>query len=182
MKRYQKPIWILILGMAAFVVACVTVNIYFPAEKVESVAGEIVDEIRGQEGSEEETSLNNTMKFFFQETVLALSPSMAWAEEVTTVTNPTIRATKQRMKNRYSQMKPYFQKRLFTEGDNGYVILGDTSGLGLKEKRDLKGLMDAENNDRETLYAEVAKALKIDASQINKIEKIFAKQWQESVR
>ena len=30
------------------ILACVTINIYFPAEKVEAVAGEIVNEVRGQ--------------------------------------------------------------------------------------------------------------------------------------
>ena len=39
------------LAMAVVVLAigaCVTINIYFPAEKVESVAGEIVQDIRGE--------------------------------------------------------------------------------------------------------------------------------------
>jgi hypothetical protein len=57
--------------------------------------------------------------------------------------------------------------------------MGNTGGLGLKEKRDLKGLVDSENKDRATLYKEVAKALKIDPSQINRIEKIFAAEWQK---
>ena len=52
----------------------------------------------------------------------------------------------------------------------------------MKEKRDLKSLVEAENRYRKQLYAEVAKALKIDASQINKVAEIFAKEWQKSVR
>lgn len=47
MRRHVKPIWVLILCMAIFIFACVTINIYFPAEKVESVAGDIVNDIRG---------------------------------------------------------------------------------------------------------------------------------------
>ena len=46
-------------------------------------------------------------------------------------------------------------------------------------------LVDAENRDRKTLYVEVAKALKvhpIDSAQIDKVAKIFAKEWQKSVR
>jgi len=54
--------------------------------------------------------------------------------------------------------------------------------LGLKEKRDLNNLVTAENNDRKTLYEEVAKALKIDPGQIGKVAEIFAKEWQRSVK
>jgi hypothetical protein len=168
-----------------YILACVTINIYFPAEKVESVAGEIVNDIRGPKEGEKEQSPSGDKSSMLRETLIALSPSSAWAEEVTTVSNPTIRALKQRMRSRYAQMKPYYKKRMFKEGDNGYVSLGNTSGLGLKEKRDLKSLVAAENSDRKKLYAEVAKALKItplDATQINKVAQIFAKEWQKSLR
>ena len=57
-----------------------------------------------------------------------------------------------------------------------------SNGLGLKEQRDLRSLLDAENRDRQVLYQEVAKALKIEASQIDRIAQIFAKEWQKSVR
>ena len=182
MKRHRKVLWATILCTIIYVFACVTVNIYFPAEKVESVAGEIVNDIRGQKGGEEEKSQESDKSSLSQQIFQALSPSSAWAEEATTVSNPTIRALKQSMKTRYNQMKPYYQKGMLKEGNNGYVSLGNISGLGLKEKRNLNGLVDAENKDRKTLYAEVAKALKIDPSQTNRVAETFAKEWQESVR
>jgi hypothetical protein len=107
---------------------------------------------------------------------------LAYADEVTSVANPTIRALKEKMKDRYPNMKPYYKKGMLKEGDNGYVSLGDTKGLGLKEKRDLNSLIDAENKDRKQLYEEIAKALKIEPGQINKIAEIFAKEWQKPVR
>lgn len=185
MKTVRKPLWAALFCAFLFTLACVTINIYFPAEKVESVAGDIVEDIRGQRGGEKEKPAGNDKSSFLQDTLLALSASSAWAEEVTTVSNPTIRALKQSMKDRYSQMKAYYQRGVLKEGNDGYVSLGDTSGLGLKEKRDLNALVDAENKDRQTLYVEVAKALKIhpiDATQINRVAEIFAKEWQKSVR
>jgi hypothetical protein len=184
MKRHVRPVWVLILGTAIFIFACVTINIYFPAEKVESVAGDIVNDIRGP-GGEEEKPPGKDKSSLLQKTMLALTPSPAWAQEVTEVSNPTIRSLKQRMRSRYNQMKPYYQKGMLKEGNNGYVSLGKTSGLGLKEKRDLNALVEAENKDRKTLYVEVAKALKvhpIDSAQIDRVAKIFAKEWQKSVR
>ena len=182
MKRHRKPFWMVILGMMIFVFACVTVNIYFPAEKVESVAGEIVNDIRGPSGGGKEQPQKNDKSSFFREILVALSPSLAWAQDATTVSNPTIRALKQQMKSRYGQMKTYYQKGALKEGNDGYVSLGNTKGLGLKEKRNLKSLVGAENKDRKTLYGEVAKALKIDPSQTNRVAETFAKEWQESVR
>ena len=168
-----------IFSFSLLVFACVTINIYFPAEKVESVAGEIVDEIRNRKPGEKDSRLNDPEKSFAQVIRSALWPSLAWAQDVKEVSNPTIRALKQKMKDRYAQLKPFYQKGILKEGNNGYVSIGNTKGLNLKQQRDLKNLVNAENGDRKTLYAEVAKALKIDASQINKVAEIFAKEWQK---
>ena len=178
MKGRRKPLWIVVFSMILFTFACVTINIYFPAEKVQSVAGEIVNDIRGPG---EETPPAKDKTSLFRRTLLALAPSPAWAQDATTVSNPTIRALKAKLKGRFAQMKPYYQKGALKEGNDGYVTMGNVGGLGLKEKRDLKGLVDAENNDRAALYREVAKALKIDPSQINRIAEIFAKEWQRSL-
>ena len=179
MKKFHKPLWVVSICVGLSVFACVTINIYFPAEKVESVAGEIVNEIRGKKAEE---GLNKEGNSLLQQIMRALAPSTAWAQDVTNVSNPTIRALKSNMKARFAQMKPFYQKGALTEGGNGYVSLGNTGDLGLKEKRDLKALVDAENGDRQTLYGEVAKALKIDPGQIDKIAEIFAKEWQKPVR
>jgi uncharacterized protein YdbL (DUF1318 family) len=79
-------------------------------------------------------------------------------------------------------MKPYYDKGILSEGADGYVSIGDTGSLDLREKRDLKALVEAENQTRKALYQEVAKALDIDPSQVDRIAKIFAKEWQKSVR
>jgi uncharacterized protein YdbL (DUF1318 family) len=86
------------------------------------------------------------------------------------------------MKGRFQALAPYYQKGALNEMDNGYLSAVDAGGLSLKEKRDLNGLVDAENGDRKTLYAEVAKALKIDPSQTGRIAGIFAKEWKKPVR
>lgn len=179
MKRHAKPLLAVTISIMLCILACVTINIYFPAEKVESVAGEIVGDIRGNEADGQEEPLKKEQSSLLRSTVLALTCSVAWAEEATTVSNPTIRALKEQMKTRYSQLKPYYQQGRLVEGDDGYLSQGNTEGLSLKEKRDLNGLVDAENKDRKTLYNEVAKALEIDSSQVNRIAEIFAREWQK---
>jgi uncharacterized protein YdbL (DUF1318 family) len=178
MKRNRRTRWIVLFCLLGFVVACVTINIYFPAEKVESVADEIVKDVRGSG----ETPSKGDKTSLWRLRLLALLDSSAWAEDATSVSNPTIRALKEKLKSNYQQMKPFYQKGMVKEGSDGYVSATNTGGLNLKEKRDLNSLVDAENQYRRQLYGEVARALKIDPSQINKVAEIFAKEWQKSVR
>jgi hypothetical protein len=179
MKQWLKKFRTLIFGITIFTFACVTINIYFPAEKVESVAGEIVKDIRGEEKEKQEKGDKTS---FWRNMLSGLRSNTAWADEATTVSNPTIRALKDRMKANYQQMKPFYAKGAVVENNNGYVSLGNTQSLDIKEKRDLNALVTAENSMRKQLYEEVAKALKIDASQVGRIGEVFAKEWQKPTR
>jgi len=181
MNTYRRVLWITTSIFLSLIVACVTINIYFPAEKVESVAGEIVDEIRGQTPDGKESLFWKGKGLHVRETLMGLACPRAWADELT-VSNPTIRGLKARMKARYAQMRPFYEQGMLREGNDGYLSLGNAAGLGLKEKRDLNTLVSAENSDRRQLYSEVAKALKIDPSQVNRVAEIFAKEWQKPVR
>ena len=182
MTRYLKPLGVLACFTLLSILACVTVNIYFPAEKVESVAEEIVDEVRGGTSEENKESTNRTRDSLFKRALSALSCAVALAEDVTSVSNPTIRALKEQMKSRFVQLKPFYKKGLINEGSDGYVSLGNVGQLDLKNRRQLQNLAEAENKDRKRLYTEVAAALNIDGSQISRIEEIFAKEWAKSVK
>lgn len=181
MKNKRSFLWTAAMVGALTLFACVTINIYFPAEKVESVAGEIVDDIRGNMPLKEGGQSRNHHGIF-ENIGFAFAPASAWADGETTVSNPTIRSLKEKMKARFQALTPYYQKGALNEGANGYLAAVDAGGLSLKEKRDLNGLVDAENSDRRTLYAEVAKALKIEPSQVERIAEIFAKEWQKPLR
>jgi uncharacterized protein len=181
MKMFQKPVWMAAAFAMITLIACVTINIYFPAEKVGSAAQDIVNDIRGKKQSQKNSQSGSHEKFSI-EIRFSLSPDSAWAGDVTTVSNPTIRVLKEKMKARFRALKPYYEKGALKEGGNGYLSVANAARLNLKEKRDLNGLVDAENSDRKTLYSAVAKALKIDSSQIDRIARIFAKEWQKPVR
>ena len=181
MKHQKALVMAVILGLLS-IFACVTINIYFPAEEVKSVAGEIVNDIRGQDQNNSAPPPSDDQSSLFRRTLVAFFSSNAWAQDATKVSNPTIRSLKQKMKSRYATMKPYYAKGVLKEGSDGFVAPGNTGGLGLKEKRDIGALVDAENSDRKALYLEVAKAMKIDPSQVDKIAEIFAAEWKKTVR
>ncbi|MBW2303151.1 MAG: DUF1318 domain-containing protein [Deltaproteobacteria bacterium] len=182
MRGLRKTLWVGFGCSLVFLFACVTINIYFPAEEVRSVAGEIVHDIRGKGVGEEKAPQQDDKSSRLLQNLLAFAAPKAWAGEVTAVSNPTIRALKEKMKKRFNRMKPYYAKGMLKEGDDGYVSLGSLEGLGLKEKRDLKSLVNAENQDRKALYSEVAKAMNIDPGQIGKVAEIFAKEWKKSLK
>jgi len=187
MSSYTKKLGATLLFVVLIMGACVTINIYFPAEKVESVAGEIVKEVRGEKDSGKSSPADDGKSSLWEKTdktkitILSWMSSVSWAQDVTGVSNPTIRGLKEQMKRRFGQMKPYYTKGMLKEGNDGFVKAGGTTGLSLKEKRNLKGLVTAENKDRRQLYDAVAKALNIDPSQIDRVGEIFAKEWQKTV-
>ncbi len=180
MKYYHKITYTLLFFTLVFIVACVTINIYFPAEKVKSVAKDIVKDIRGGKSRSDDTAVDKTS--FLENTATLILPSIAFADDVTNVSNPIIRTLKERMKQRFYRLKPYYQKGLLKEQDNGYVKLVNTKGLNLKQKRDIKNLVKAENADRHDLYLAVARAMNISPSDVNKVARIFAEQWKKSLK
>ncbi len=161
-----------------FVLACITVNIYFPEATVKKTAEEIVDEIRQQQKKEGES--RSQLPALPGSSSFTLVPA-AFAQEATTVSTPAIRALKEAMKKRFAELKPYFAGGNIGETNKGLVDIRDEAGLNLQAKAALRKLVKDENGDRTDLYAEVAKALNIEASQIARVQKIFAESWIASV-
>jgi uncharacterized protein YdbL (DUF1318 family) len=160
-----------------FLFSCLTINIYFPEAEVQKTADEIVKEIRKseEEKKEEKKILVDRRSSFSLVTA-------AYAQEEVEVSTPKIRALKQSLKGRFQELRPFFSKGNIGETNDGSIQIRDESGLNLKEKAKLRNLVKDENNDRRNLYAEVAKALDVDPSQINRVRKIFAERWIKEAR
>ena len=159
-----------------FVLACITVNIYFPEATVKQAAAEIVDEIRKKDAEKTGEDVIKKLPSLQESAPFSLVPA-AYAQEVTNVSTPAIRALKESMKTRFAVLKPYYDGGNVGESNMGMVEIRDEAGLNLQAKAALRNLVKDENNDRTELYAEVAKALGIEASQIERIQKIFAEEW-----
>jgi uncharacterized protein YdbL (DUF1318 family) len=180
MKK-NKARFVIPLAVTTLVLACVTVNIYFPAKEVEQKAQEIVDEIRKKEPtppSPAPPSPRSSLRDFLAGFRCA---GVAFAQKEAEVSSPAIRGLKAQMKDRYPRLLPFFQKGSLGEGNKGYLELKDTGGMTLQEKREVQNLMEAENADRRTLYQEVAKSLNISPDQLLRVQRIFAEKWQQSL-
>jgi uncharacterized protein len=67
-------------------------------------------------------------------------------------------------------------------GPDGLLAIRSTDGLSLKERAEAQQLVEAENRDRESLYAEIAKANGIPKENVPRIKNIFAKSWIEQAQ
>jgi len=171
-----------VIGLAVFAatlslaLACITVNIYFPEAAVKQAASEIVDEVRQQNIKDQSQPEPVKKQTVSRNEGFSLVPA-AFAQQETTVSTPTIRALKDSLKQRFPALKPYYDAGNVGENNNGFVEVRDDSALSLKDKAALRDLVRDENNDRTKLYAEVAKALNVDPSQVGRVQKIFAQSW-----
>ncbi len=172
--RLIIPLWILSIALA-----CVTVNVYFPAKEVEKQAGDIVDDIRKKEPSPQ-TSPSGPQSSSGLFYAWVIHSGTAYAQREAEVTSPAIQALKNQIRDRFPRLVPFFQKGAIGEGRTGFLEIRDTGRLSAAEKNDLNGLVDAENRDRRALYQEVAKSLNITSDQIGKVQRIFADKWQKS--
>src|ERR671922_281397 len=165
---------------AFFISACVTVNIYFPAAAVERAAEQIVKETWGGPGEPAQAPPKpQSINRFSPLRLAALNfVGEASAQEADiNVSNPATRALKDSIKQRSNAIKPYMDRGNIGIGQDGLLRIRSTDGLNLKERAETQQLVEAENRDREALYAEIAKANNISKENLPKIKSIFAKTW-----
>ena len=178
MKRRMR---FLTMGLILFIAACVTVNIYFPAAAVQKAADEIVGDVRNIEKKDEQKpeEKQKINKLFKEPKRLSWGPSVAYAQIDIEVSTPAIRALKDSMKERFPQLKPFYDRGNIGESNMGLLETRDLTGLNLKEKADLSRLVELENKERKALYTEIMKANKFGPEVLPQIQKIFANSWRE---
>lgn len=173
--KWNKMCLVLPLWVLSLIVACVTVNVYFPAKEVERKAGDIVDDIRKMEPPPPKSPAPPQSSGDYFRARIRFG-SLAFAQQ----DSPGVNALKQQIRERFPRLLPFFQKGAVGENLSGFVELRDTATLSAAERNELKALVDAENRDRRALYQEVAKSLNITPDQIGKVQRIFADKWQNS--
>jgi uncharacterized protein YdbL (DUF1318 family) len=172
----------LMLSVMFLAVACVTVNIYFPAAEVRRDAERIVEDVYG--GLEEEngadqpgTGQESSLLMFLAD---MFGPATAHAQDVTATSNAAIRGLKQRISKNLQQLAPFLNKGNVGIDRNGYLTLRNNSGMAVSDVAKVKQLVSSDRGLRDQLYAEVARARNTD--QVNKVREIFAEMWRGQAR
>lgn len=195
----------LVLASVLFA-SCVTINVYFPAAAAERAADQIIDQVRGSPGSaapqsrppeapkEPATSLWHDrgdvpgaarphvpapLRAAAARLLEALVPAAhAQADANLDISSPEIRAITASMTARFDQLRPYFASGAAGLTEDGLVEVRDVAAVPLAERATVKRLVAEDNKDRNTLYAEIARANGHPEWEPD-IRRIFARRWVE---
>lgn len=94
------------------------------------------------------------------------------------VSDPQIRAVTASMQQRFGQLQKYFQSGVIGLTTDGLVAVRDQNAVPLAERAVVTRLVTEDNRDRETLYAELARANKHPEWEPD-IRRTFARRWVE---
>jgi len=161
------------------IVSCVTVNIYFPAAEVQKAADKIVDDVRTKGNEAQPDPVPGPSSRLDIPSSFSLGPGQAYAAVNIDISTPAIRGIKDSMKNRFPQLKPFYDRGAIGENNKGFLEAKDTAGLNLQERSQVNKLIDQENRDRAALYSEIASANKFGAELMPQVKQIFANSWRD---
>lgn len=192
--RRLLPLKLLIVALLA---ACVTVNVYFPAAAAEQAADRIIDTVTSQPGGAKpadsvtpaptKTPPNSRFAPGGSKLLLAAAaslldllvpPAQAQASPNLDVADPQIRAVTASMQQRFGALKKYFDSGIIGLTADGLVAVREQNAIALAERATVTRLVSEDNRDRETLYAELAKANKHPEWEPD-IRRTFARRWIE---
>lgn len=142
--------------------ACVTINVYFPAEAAEKAADRIILDVYGntpatpEQPAEPQGSLAPVQQLFGAVLERLVKPAHAAAD--LSVNTPAIRQLTASMETRHRTLSPYYASGAIGMTGDGRIAVRDQKLVPLAERNSVKGLVAKENSDRDALYAEMARA------------------------
>lgn len=186
MKTLHIPMSLLLL---LFVTACVTINVYFPAEAAVKAADRIILDVYGEKpevkdkpAAEEPRSLHQVPAATpVAVTILNWLVAPAHAEADISVNTPAIRQLQASMEQRHRQLASHYASGAVGMTGDGEITLRDQKLVPLKDRNSVKGLVADENRDRAALYAEIARANGHPEWEAE-IRQTFAKRWVANAR
>ena len=177
----RRPLRMLALAVPLLVASgCVpvTVNVYFPQEKIDSAAGNIEDLVRVEKGGkpappppakkdDKEGRLPASAPWL---ALLAPAPAEAQVPDLK-IRTPEVMASIESRRARLPQIQEWKGKGCLGENAQGLVEARPGQGCGPP----VGALIDAENRDRMTLYRTLLQQNSMPASELARIQAGFAK-------
>jgi uncharacterized protein len=166
-RRFAARPWAavpLLMALAALA-GCINITINFPSAEVEQAADRIIDQVYGKEkapapakaSAPAATPPDATALLLRALEVLVPAANAATAADLNAST-PAVRALTAAMEARHPLLERYYASGAVGLTDDGLVALRELALVPLQERNAVRKLVDDENTDRETLYAEIARA------------------------
>jgi len=163
-------------------VACVTINIYFPAAAAEKAADEIIKSIQTPPQSELHSVPHAAampsplVTSAWWEAVLEWLVPSAHANADLNIDSPEIRQLRNSMQARFPSLVPYYQQGYIGINAQGLLSVIDPGKIPLAERQAVNRLINDENTDREKLYRAIAQA-NGRPEWYDEIKATFAQRW-----
>lgn len=182
-----------LLTVALALLACVTINVYFPEAAIKDLSEQIEEEVQkaaeeGEAGSEagapEQTQEEPGEETSLLDLVLGVSPAHA-QENVPApeASNPAIRKIIDSRAGRLAALNKFKAQGVIGESNEALVVIRKLDAVeDLRQRAEVQRLVRAENADREQLYKEIAVAKKVDPSQLPKIRQTYAETLRRNAR
>jgi uncharacterized protein len=175
-----------------FFVACVTINVYFPAAAAEKAADQVIENVTGGASDSGSATPKQPPQGFapsFEKPnvfVVAIGrvldtivpAAQAQANANIDVNTPASNAIQASMKTRFDELRKYLESGAVGFTNTGLLEVRDASVVPLPERATVKRLVAEDNKDRDALYAEIARANQHPEWEAD-IRKIFARRWVE---
>ncbi len=180
---------VLLIGLAAaLVVACITINVYFPEAAIKDLSEQIEEQVAKQAGVEEvepaptpEPDESGKAGLVSSEPSYSLlGGGVAFAadrEQVAApeISNPAIRKIIDSRADRLEALQELKATGVIGESKQALVVVRNLEAVtSLRERATVQRLVKAENADREQLFKEIAAAKNVDLAQLPRIRSTYA--------
>ena len=191
----MKRLLALAIGCAAVLVACITINVYFPEAAVKELSQQIEDEVQKKAAGEATPTPESTPTPVAQSDggaaesllsyILSLGATTAYAAQdqvaAPEITNPAIRKIIDSRAARLDAINALKAEGVIGESNQALLVIRNLDAIqGLKERADAQKLVKDENADREQLFKEIAAAKKVDLAQLPQIQTTYAATLREN--
>ncbi|MDX1481980.1 MAG: DUF1318 domain-containing protein [Woeseiaceae bacterium] len=169
--------------LSLLVVACVTINVYFPEAAAVEAADRIIDKVRGDDSNNTSSIPRPAVDERPVLLVIAngiagllISDAHAQANVDFDKPSPEKQALENSLAQRFPELRPYFDSGALGLTESGLVEFRDRNLIPLKDRNRIVQLVAAQNNDWNALYAEIARLNGHPEWQDN-IRRTFAERW-----
>jgi uncharacterized protein YdbL (DUF1318 family) len=176
MLKLRMPV---LLAMLAVLVACVTINVYFPAAAAQVAADRIINKVYGIEGEGKEkapaapesqpqpqpeskpqpqSQRDSTLVIVVAGALDWLISPAAAAEPNIDIQSPAIQNITRGMEQRHTSLAPHYTSGAVGMTRDGQLAVRELNAVALRDRSRVQQLVADENRDRAALYAEIARA------------------------
>lgn len=164
--------------------ACVTINVYFPAEAAEKAADRVIEGVWGEDASNVAPEPRSAVDEPGGGLARGVAAVVGWlipaanAQADLDISSPAVDGIRAAMQARHRELSPLYAQGVVGLTAEGLVAVRDPKAVPLASRQAVNRLVADENRDRNALYREIARANRHPEWEAD-IRTTFARRWVE---